>query len=192
MYQNPARTIVFGTFDGESTFVEPFVTQAYLEKTISAWKDLTCCLRAQQNETMSSLAQLQSQQCTDTGVATSRTNALEAHVARLDRKAEALRKEVGIVDHKIGPVLLAHQKAEAEAARVAAAARTAQVAARRAQRADDIAACRIDPIDPWQCPVTSGSEGRPSGSKLPSIPNFTVGREKLDINTFFNLYEMWF
>ena len=39
VHHDPARTIRFGTFDGEvkSTFVEPFVTQAYLENTISAW-----------------------------------------------------------------------------------------------------------------------------------------------------------
>jgi len=95
------------------------------------------------------------------------------------------------MDHKMAPVLLAHQKSEADTARLATAARNAGRAARRAQHLQDVAAGLVDPDPAWD-PVTSGDEGKKSASRLPSLAKFIGDTEKLDITTFFNSFEMWF
>lgn len=147
------------------------MTKRKLNKAISAYNDLMCCLKAQQKKTLSIVAELRVQQCMDTGAATSRTNAVDTRLVRLERKSKTLRKEIGMGDQKICPLLLAHRKAEADAARLATAALQH---AWHASHAEDIAAGLTGPNAVWT-PVTSRSEGKQYHSRsLPSLPSLQV------------------
>jgi len=162
-----------------------------LNRALEKYNDVIGSLRVQQKTTDSALAALQTQYRTDTGAAASRANAVDAQLSQLERRSLALHKTVGLMDHKMAPVLLAHLKSEADTARLATAARNAARAARRAQYSEDIAAGLVIPDRAWEG-LSSSDEGKKSASRLPSLAKFIGDTEKLDITTFFNALEMWF
>ena len=152
-------------------------------------------LRTELKVVVSNLAALKEQQCMDVGAASSRTNILESNLVRLEQELDTVRKALASSDQNIAPVLMAHQQQEAAAARRATAARDVARATKRASYLEGIASGLIDPDSPvtaWTPVYPSESEGKRSDSRLPTLSKFTCETKKLDINTFFNLYELWF
>ena len=169
MFHDVDHTVRFGSHDsGANSQYEPTVDRGMLSRALNKYNDVIGSVRAQQKTTASALAALQTQYLTDTGAAASRANAVDAQLSQLERRSLARHKTVGLMDHNIAPVLLAHQKSEADTARFAIAARNAARAARRSQHSQDIADGLVIPDPAWD-PVTSGDEGKKSASRLPSL-----------------------
>ncbi len=130
VFHDVDHAVRFGSHDsGADSQYEPTVDRGMLSRAMDKYNDVIGTVRAQQKATASALAALQTQYLTDTGAAASRANAVDAQLSQLERRSLALHKTVGLMDHKIAPVLLAHQKSEADTARLAIAARNAARAA---------------------------------------------------------------